>query len=496
MSEHHEVAIIGTGFGGLGSAIRLQRDGVEDVVVLERAGDVGGVWRDNSYPGCACDVQAHLYSFSFAPNPDWGHMFAPQPEIHAYLRDCAERFGVLPRIRFGHTVEELRWEDEQPRWKLTTDHGSLTADHVVMAAGALAEPVIPELSGLSSFQGAMFHSARWDHDADLAGKRVAVVGTGASAIQFVPAIQPQVGQLTLFQRTPPWVMPRHDRAFDASERERLSRLPWLQRLLRCKIYVEREAYMVGFQHPGVMKLAERAARKHLASQVRDPELRGKLTPDYRLGCKRILLSNDYLRSLDQPNADVVTSGIAEVRAHSVIDGDGVEHPADAIIFGTGFHALEMPLTRHLYGREGETMSQVWGGSPRAYMGTMVSGFPNLYLIHGPNIGLGHTSVIHMFESQLNYIAGAIGYARSHRVGALEPSPEAQSQWCEMVDEQGEGTVWTAGGCTSWYLDETGRNSNLWPGYTFDYRRRSRRFDPAAHVLAPRTPVPEPEPAFA
>jgi cation diffusion facilitator CzcD-associated flavoprotein CzcO len=483
--EHRQVAIIGTGFGGLGAAIRLKRDGIEDIVLLERAGDVGGVWRENSYPGCAVDVQSHLYSFSFAPNPEWGRVFAAQPEIHGYLRRCADEFDVSRHIRFRHTVEQLRWAEDAQRWELTTSQGSLTADHVVIAAGALADPVIPALPGMGSFAGERFHSARWNHDYDLVGKRVAVIGTGASAIQFVPAIQPQVGKLTLFQRTAPWVTRRHDRPITAKERSRLRRFPLLQRALRLTIYLQREALVIGFRNPGMMKLAERRARKHLAAQVKDPELRAKLTPDYRLGCKRILISNTYLRALDQPNAAVVTSGIREIRARSVVDNDGVEHPVDAIIFGTGFHASEMPITRRVHGRDGRTLSQTWAGSPRAYLGTTVAGFPNAYLIHGPNIGLGHSSVIHMFESQINYISDAISLTQRLGIAALEPTEDAQDEFNALVDKQMQGTVWTAGGCTSWYLDKTGRNSSLWPGFTLDYRRRTRRVERGDHILRPR-----------
>lgn len=485
--EHRRVAIIGTGFGGLGTAIALKRDGIDDIVLLERAGDVGGVWRDNNYPGAACDVQSHLYSFSFAPNPEWVNMFASQEEIHDYLRSCAARFDVTRHIRFNTTVHELRWDEHAQRWEIGTTGGDLTADHVVIAAGALSDPMIPELPGLDGFEGEMFHSTTWNHDYDMTGKRVAVVGTGASAIQFVPAIQPLVNQLTLFQRTAPWVMPRHDRPISELERRLFRHVPLLQRAQRLRIYLEREAFVVGFRNPWLMKLAEREARKHLIEQVSDPALRAKLTPDFRLGCKRILISNTYLRALDQPNTDVVTSGIREVRAHSVVDNDWVEHEVDVIIFGTGFHASEMPITQHVYTPDGETLSQRWSGSPRAYLGTMVAGFPNAYLIHGPNIGLGHTSVIQMFESQINYITAAVGYSARNRVGALEPTEQAQDAFNELVDKQTQGTVWTAGGCTSWYLDTTGRNSSLWPGSTIEYRNLARRFDPDAHILRQRVP---------
>jgi cation diffusion facilitator CzcD-associated flavoprotein CzcO len=483
-NAHTHVAVIGSGFGGLGMAIQLQKAGIDDFVILERADDVGGVWRDNNYPGCACDVQSPLYSFSFAPNPDWHRMFSRQSEIHEYLQSCVDKFALRAHLRFGHDVLEMRWHTDTSRWSIDTSAGSFTADHVVVAAGALADPVIPDLPGLRSFRGAAFHSARWDHTIDLADKRVAVVGTGASAIQFVPAIQPQVGSVTVFQRTPPWVMPRHDRPFSEEERGRFRWLPALQRALRSSIYLQREATVFAFRRPLLMKLAEREAQKHLREQVSDPELRRRLTPTYRLGCKRILISNDYLRALDQPNADVVDSGIREVREGGIVDHEGVEHPADVIVFGTGFHASEMKITQRTYGRDGRTMSQTWAGSPRAYLGTTVAGFPNIYLIHGPNIGLGHTSVIHMMESQFRYILNAVTYSDENFGAAVEPTEDAQQRFVDQVDEATEGSVWTTGGCSSWYLDSTGRNSNLWPSSTVRYRAQTRRFVVADHTLTP------------
>jgi cation diffusion facilitator CzcD-associated flavoprotein CzcO len=481
-AEHHDVAIIGTGFGGLAAAHRLKSLGVDDLIILERATDVGGVWRDNDYPGAAVDVQSHLYSFSFAPNPDWMNAFSKQGEIHAYLRHVANDFDLERHIRYRHTVERMDWDDSVKRWTLDiADRSTITATHVVVATGALADPVIPRLRGIERFEGVTFHSAQWNHDFDLAGKRVAVVGTGASAIQFVPAIQPSVAALTVFQRTAPWVVHRKDHEYGPTTRRLLRTVPGLQGLLRLSIYLEREWKLIAFRNPALMKLAERGALRHLRAQVADVELRRKLTPGYRLGCKRILISNDYLRALDQPNADVVTSGIDEIRANSILDEDGVEHEVDAIIFGTGFHASEMTLTQHIYGPNRQTMSQTWAGNPTAFLGTSVAGFPNVYLMHGPNIGLGHTSVIHMFESQAAYIGAAIGYAAQHGFTAIEPTRAAQDDFAHEVDRLSEGSVWTSGGCDSWYLNDSGRNSNLWPGTTIDYRLRTRRFDPAAHL---------------
>ncbi|MCW2820115.1 MAG: putative monooxygenase [Marmoricola sp.] len=406
-------------------------------------------------------------------------MFSPQGEILAYLRRVAADFGLLPRIRLGCPVEDVTWDGARSLWVLTTAEGVLEAEHVVVATGALADPAVPDLAGIEDFGGAVFHSSRWDHDVDLTGKRVAVVGTGASAIQFVPAIQPDVARLTLFQRTAPWVMPRHDRPIGALEKRLLGLVPPLHLLRRGRIWAQRELTVLGFRHPALMKGAERTARQHLEEQVGDPVLREKLTPGYRLGCKRILISNDYLRALDAANADVVTSGIERVTGTGVVDGDGVHHEVDVIVFGTGFKTDGLPLTDRIHGPDGTTMAEAWGPSPRAYLGTTVAGFPNIYLMHGPNIGLGHTSVITMFEAQSRYVVDAVRHS-VEQGGPVEPTPQAQEDFVELVDDLTDGTVWTSGGCSSWYLDATGRNSNLWPGATIDYHRRTLRFRPDDH----------------
>ena len=479
---HNHVAIIGTGFGGIATAIKLQHDGFDDFVLLDRAGDVGGVWRDNDYPGAAVDVQCQLYSYSFAPNPHWRHFYAKQPEIHAYLKDVTERFGLRRHLMLNCAVQQLNWDPAEQLWRLQTARGARTANHVVIATGALADPLIPASPGLDRFAGVSFRSARWDHDFDLAGKRVAVIGTGASAVQFVPAIQPAVARMTVFQRTPAWVMPRHDREINAHARLLFRAVPRLQRLQRLRIYLQRELFVLGFRNPALLKRAERQARRHLKAQVSDPVLRAKLLPNYRLGCKRILVSDDYLRALDQPTVTLNTDGIEAITEHGIIDGTGAHHDVDAIIFGTGFQTSRLPLTDRIYGPDGQSMAQVWNDNPTAYLGTAVNGFPNCYLIHGPNIGLGHTSVIHMFESQANYIAAAISHARTHGITSVEPTPAAQKAFTAEVDHLSTGSVWTAGGCKSWYLNDSGRNVSLWPGTTFDYRRRTLRFDPAQHLM--------------
>jgi cation diffusion facilitator CzcD-associated flavoprotein CzcO len=479
---HNHVAIIGSGFGGIATAIRLQQDGFHDFVLLERATEIGGVWRDNDYPGAAVDVQCQLYSFSFAPNPRWRNFYAKQPEIHAYLKDVTQRFGLRRHLLLDCAVQRLDWKPAEQLWRLQTAHGERTATHVVIATGALAEPVIPKLPGLDRFSGAKFHSARWDHDFDLTCKRVAVIGTGASAVQFIPAIQPTVEHLTVFQRTPHWVMPRHDREIGPRTQRLFTAVPALQRLQRLKIYLQREWIVVGFHPPPLMRLAERRARRHLNAQVSNPVVRAQLLPDYRLGCKRILISDDYLRALDQPNVALSTDGIADVDERGIIDTTGKHHAVDAIVFGTGFDTSRLPLTDQIHGTDGRSMAEVWAGNPAAYLGTSVSGCPNCYLIHGPNIGSGHNSVIYMIESQVNYIAAAIGYARAHQIAAVEPTAAAQQAFTAEVDHLSAGSVWTAGGCQSWYLNDDGRNINLWPGSTFDYRRRALRFDAAQHFM--------------
>ncbi len=470
---HVRIAIIGSGFGGLGTAIRLKQEGIDDFLVLERAGDLGGTWRDNTYPGAACDVESHLYSFSFAPNPEWSRAFSPQPEIWAYLRRVADQHGVLPHLRYHHEVREAAWDEDAGHWRIDTAGGPLTASVIVMAAGALSDPVIPDLPGLSSFAGRAFHSAQWAHDFDLTNRRVAVIGTGASAVQFVPAIQPIVGKLHLFQRTPAWVIPRRDRAMTGLERGVFRRLPLAQRAVRGAIYGAREAFLVAFRHPAAMRAAQRVAMRHLRKSVPDPELRRKLTPNWTMGCKRVLLSNDYSPAVAQPTVEVVTDRIAEVRERSIVTADGTEREVDAIIFGTGFRPTDPPLAGHLRGRGGRTLKEAFAGSPRAHLGTTITGFPNLFTLMGPNTGLGHTSVIYMIEAQIEHVLGALQHMDREGIAALEPRPEAQEAWVAAVDARMNGTVWTSGGCASWYLDETGRNSTLWPDFTWRFRKRAR-----------------------
>ncbi|MEU3920664.1 NAD(P)/FAD-dependent oxidoreductase [Streptomyces sp. NPDC029004] len=476
--EHVRVAVIGSGFGGLGAAVRLRREGITDFVVLERAGSVGGTWRDNSYPGCACDVPSHLYSFSFAPNPDWPRTFSGQEHIRAYLERVADTFRLRSHIRLDHEVLMMRWDGGELRWEIETSQGTMTADVVVSATGPLSDPKTPEIPGLAGFPGKVFHSSRWDHDYDLRGKRVAMIGTGASAIQIVPAIQPQAAKLTLFQRTPPWVLPRMDRKITGVERWLHRQLPFTGSARRGLLWGIRELQVSAFtKRPNELGLIESLAKANIAKSIKDPALRARLTPSYRIGCKRILLSSDYYPALAQPNVDIVASGLSEVRGSSVVAADRTETEVDAIIFGTGFHVTDLPIAERVVGADGITLAESWKDGMQSLRGATAAGFPNWMTIIGANTGLGNSSMILMIESQLNYMAD---YLRRLSVlggrAALAARPSAVGAWNRRVQERMERTVWKSGGCNSWYLDANGRNTTLWPGTTGEFRRETRRVD--------------------
>ncbi|MEA2484772.1 MAG: hypothetical protein QOC55_2719, partial [Thermoleophilaceae bacterium] len=476
MSERDfEVVVVGAGFAGVGAAIKLHEAGFDDFAVLEKADRLGGTWRDNTYPGCGCDVPSAVYSFSFARNPDWSHAYAGQQEIQDYLERTAGEFGVTPRIHFGTEVLEARWSEDEQRWHIETSAGPYTARAVIAGAGPLHEPNLPDVPGIDTFEGNVFHSARWDHDYDLTGKRVAVVGTGSSAIQFVPMIQPQVEQLYLFQRTAPWVIPKFDRRVTDAEKKLFRRFPATQQALRNAFYYLFEATQLAQRRPRVMQQLQKLALIHLKRQVTNPELRRALTPHFTLGCKRILLSNTYYPALQQPNAEVVPHAMREIRAHSVVGADGVEREVDAIIFGTGFHVTDMPIAERIRGADGRSMAEAWQGSPRAYLGTTVAGFPNLFMLIGPNVGNGHTSAIILIEAQLEYALGALRAMQERGLASVAVRPEVQSAWNERVQAALAGTVWNSGGCQSYYLDRNGTNSTIYPWTTIDLRRRTARF---------------------
>jgi cation diffusion facilitator CzcD-associated flavoprotein CzcO len=480
--EQFRIVIVGSGFSGLGTAIRLRRAGIHDFVVLERAGDLGGTWRDNDYPGCCCDIPSHVYSFSFELNHAWTRGFASQAEILEYLRRTARKYGVMGHIRFDHEMRSAAWDEQAQRWMIDTARGRFSAQILVSAAGPLSDPSVPDIPGLGEFAGTVFHSARWNHDHDLRGERVAVIGTGASAIQFVPQIQPQVARLHLFQRTPPWVIPRLDYRITPAEHWLLRWIPFAPALVRAVLYWFLELRMVGFRRPKVMNGASKLARWHLKRQVPDPALRAKLTPDYTLGCKRILVSDDYYPALTRPNVEVLTDGVREVRPRSVVTTAGAELEVDTIILGTGFHVTDNPIASRVRGREGKTLAEVWSPSMRAYLGMSVAGFPNLFMIIGPNTALGHNSMVFMIESQLNYLMGCLEAMSARRASTVEVRSDAVAEFNDEIDRAMRGTVWSAG-CNSWYLDSAGRNSVIWPGWSFRFRTRTRRFEPQKYLLS-------------
>ena len=495
-STEIEIAIVGAGFSGLAMASRLKRAGREDFVILERARDVGGTWRENTYPGCRCDVPSHVYSFSFAPNPEWSSTFSPQQEIWDYLRQVAADEGLTEHVRFGCEVESASWDADARRWRLQTSGGPVSARVLIAGAGPLHEPKLPEIPGLREFEGTVFHSATWDHDHELEGERVAVIGTGASSIQFVPQIQPKVAKLHLFQRTAPWVMPRRQRPITPVERVVYRRVPALQRAMRSAIYWARESFAIPMLRVALAPMLRWVGKLHLARSVADPQLRAKLTPDYLPGCKRILVANDYLPSLGKPNVEVLSDQIAEVRGRTIVTAGGDEREVDTIILGTGFHVLDMPIADRIRDGAGRSLAEHWDGSPRAHRGTMVAGFPNFFLLLGPNTGLGHNSVVYMAEAQAGYISRTLRHMRAHDLETLEVRADAQQRWNDEIETKMEGTVWLEGGCSSWYLDRNGLNTSLWPDFSFRFARALRRFDPAEHTGTP-APLPAvPDPAAA
>jgi cation diffusion facilitator CzcD-associated flavoprotein CzcO len=484
-SHVHEIAIVGAGFGGLGMAIRLKQQGIDDFVLIERGEEVGGTWWTNSYPGCQCDIPSNLYSFSFARNPDWDRAYPMRDQILEYLRDCAARFGIVPHTRLRCELLGATWVAEQKRWELETTTGPIAARVLIAAPGLLSEPFSPALPGLERFEGNAFHTADWDHSDDLAGKRVALLGSGATAVQVVPEIQPRLARLHLFQRTPPWVIPHPDHPVARGTRELYRRVPGLQTLSRAAIYALRESMVVGIARDRRwLKAQELNARVHLRRQVPDPELRRRLTPDYQIFCKRIILSDKWYPAIQAPNVELVTTGVEEMREHSIVSRDGVEREIDTLVFATGFKPAELPIAERIRGRDDRSLAEVWGGSPQAYLGTSVAGFPNLLFLYGPNLNLAHSSIVYMLESQMAYALDALHTMRLRGAAEFDVRHEVQHAYNEELQDRLATTVWNTGGCGSWYFDRNGRNSIQWPGFTFEYRRRTRRFDAAAYRLAP------------
>ncbi|HXH79008.1 NAD(P)/FAD-dependent oxidoreductase [Nocardioides sp.] len=478
--------IVGAGFAGLGMAIRLAEAGEDDFLVIEKDGGVGGTWRANTYPGAACDVPSQLYSFSFAPNPDWSKSFSPQPEIEAYLRKVAEKSGTLDRFSFDTELTHARWDEADQRWHVTTTRGEVTSKTLISGSGGLSAPKLPDIEGIDTFQGEVFHSARWRHDVDLTGKRVAVIGTGASSIQIVPEIAPDVAHLDVYQRTAPYVMPRNDRRYTRVERLLFKAVPAVRRAYRTGIYLGRELYVPGFVwNPKLMTPAKKIALAHMTKAIDDPELRAKVTPSYEIGCKRILISNTYYPALAADNVDLVTDPIVKVTGDAVVTADGTERPIDVLVVATGFQTTEQPIAEHIHGRGGRALAQVWAERGMAsYKGTTTHGFPNLFQLVGANTGLGHSSMVFIIESQIAYVLDALATMKTQQYAAVEPRQQAQDEWNATLQSRMRRTVWSAGGCSSWYLDAHGKNTTLWPRSTISFRRLLARFDAEHYDLQP------------
>jgi cation diffusion facilitator CzcD-associated flavoprotein CzcO len=482
----YQTAIVGTGFGGLAMAIKLREDGQDDFVIIERGASVGGTWRDNQYPGAACDVPSHLYSFSFAPKPDWSRVYPTQPELYAYLRQIAEDHRLLPNIQFNTTLTGAAYDETNQLWRIEVSTAgvrrSFSARALVLANGGLAEPKLPDVPGVERFRGKSFHSSQWDHGYDLAGKRVAVIGSGASAIQFVPEIAPKVAHLDVYQRTPNWVIPRPDRPYSERVKRLFAKLPLLRRAYRGFIYWAHEARVFGLVlNPWFMKLFQKIAEKHIDRQVHDPALKAKVVPDYLIGCRRILISNDWYPAISRPNVDLVTQPIREIRDNAVVTADGRVREVDCLIFGTGFYATENPIGAVIHGRGGVSLASEWRDGEEAYLGTLVKRFPNLFLIVGPNTGVGHTSMVFIIESQVALIRRLLARLRRNGSGTLEVRSEVQDRFNRELQSRLATSVWSTG-CNSWYKHRSGKITALWPGFTFDFRRQTQRVGERDYVL--------------
>jgi cation diffusion facilitator CzcD-associated flavoprotein CzcO len=475
------VAIIGAGFGGIGAAARLRAAGFDDIVIFERGPSVGGTWRDNTYPGVACDIPAHLYSYSFAPKADWSTAYPRQPEIKAYLENTLERLDLARHLRLNTEVVEAAFDEPTARWRLRTRDGQEeVADVVIGALGPLRDPTTPPFDGRETFRGVQMHTAAWDHDVDLSGLRVGVIGTGSSGVQVVPPLADRAESLTLFQRSAPWVIPLLDRTYSALEIWLFEHVPPLRWLYRKLLYLQKEWRFAGFKENSLaMRTMERYALWNMRRTIRDPKLRRKLTPDYRMGCKRIILSNDFYPALTRDHVDVVTDEIRRITPDGIETRAGDHLDLDAIVYATGFRVSDPLGTTSVIGIDGRDLKERWGNRPVAYLGTTVPGFPNLFLVLGPNTGLGHNSMVFVMESQFNYIVGALERLRGPEIAYLDVREEVLEAFRREINERNDQTVW-ASGCTSWYLGEDGYNFTLWPGYTVEFWRRTRTFDPDAY----------------
>jgi cation diffusion facilitator CzcD-associated flavoprotein CzcO len=486
---HHDVIVIGAGFGGLGMGIQLKRRGRDDFAILEQDAGVGGTWHANRYPGAACDIPSLLYSFSFAPNTQWSRSYPGQAEIEAYLNQCVERFDLLPHLHLRTRVSALRWDAATQHWTVTARQGGRelqwTARVVVNATGGLSRPAVPALPGLDTFSGPVMHTARWQAEVPLSGRRIGVVGTGASAVQLVPQLVDKAAKVVVFQRTPSWILPRRDRPASAAMRALYEHVPGMRLLARSVVYALHELRAPGFtRQPRLLKALEPLALRHLARRVKDPALRDALTPDYRMGCKRILIASDFYPALQRRNTALVTSAIAQVLPDGVATVDGRHHALDVLVLATGFQAADAMAPFSIVGRDGADLNEAWRDGAKAYLGTTVPGFPNLFLIVGPNTGLGHNSMVFMIESQLRYVLDALERMDRAQLAAVDTRPDVAEAYNQRLQQRMQRTVWSTGGCSSWYQSRDGRITTLWPGSTLAFRWHTRRFRLDHHEALP------------
>ena len=488
-SSPYRVVVIGAGFGGIGMGIALRRAGIENFLIVDKGDGPGGTWRDNTYPGAACDVPAHLYSFSFRPGR-WSGRFPPQREILAYLGDLAEENGLGPHLRLGSGVTACRFDEGCALWDLTLANGdAIQASAVVSAVGQLNRPALPDIAGRGDFAGPSWHSARWDHGAGLGGKRVAVIGTGASAIQFVPEIAKTAGHVDVYQRTPPYVLPKTDRRYGEAEQSFYDRFPALRKADRLRIFLYGELLTSGFVlSPKLLAGPMQLWRRQLNSQITDPGLRAKCVPDYVMGCKRVLFSNDWYPALARPNVDLITEPLERIVADGVVTTDGITRHADAIVYGTGFKTLDFLAPMAVTGLRGRSLDQTWHEGAEAYLGISVAGFPNFFMLYGPNTNLGGNSILYMLEGQIRYVAAALRALESEGLGWIDVRHEVQRAFNTWVTASSRTSVWESG-CQSWYTTASGRNTNNWPDHTFLYRHRVRRFDLGRYRAMPKPAAP-------
>lgn len=476
--DNYQQIIIGAGFAGICAAIKLKQAGMNDFVILERNPHLGGTWWDNAYPGAACDVESHLYSYSFEPKPDWSRQFSPQEEILAYLENCASKYGVDKHIHFNCSVNKAVFDEQNGVWNVSISTAEVfTAPVLISCTGGLSQPALPQIAGIADYKGEKFHSARWDKKYDLKGKTVAVIGTGASAVQIVPTIAHEVKQLLLFQRTPPWILPKPDKTISSFRKWCYKNLPFTRKLYRGRLYWVHEVMAIGFTGSvGMMKLVSKLASRFIKQSISNDELRQKVTPNYIMGCKRVLLSNDYYPALQRSNVELITSHIERLNENGILTADARQHNVDAVVFATGFNAAEGVVVYEIKGRNNLDLNDAWQNGAEAYLGTAIAGFPNLFLVVGPNTGLGHSSMILMIEAQINYIMGAIQTLKKDGIKFMDLKKSVLQSYNDELQLKLAKSVWQKGGCHSWYQTKNGKNVTLWPGFTFTFMKQTKNFE--------------------